>query len=578
MLVLVLFSFSMILSINPTLGSNQCFSSSMNVIGCGTDNLNCGGDPFTWMVIVFPLTQYYGYVGLGGSDSYSVVDKSGLNDTCLFIIKDNSWYLMFQMVNNKVIGKWVMMFMKLIRSTSGSQIRLTSCLFIRCLLLLIQFLSKIWALTFSPDVYMISAGIISDETQISFASFNAAHPKFAIIITFNISEVGSFQLPGKIFYSSQNGFEIFFLTFTFSGIGKGVLAGRFDGGTLGLYYRFYQGIAIDIPEPYYFTMGTPQLVDIQSISQSVGQVIETNKQISYNRTIFFIEGIQQGLKPLNEISMNITQPIIQINRSISIPEFNISYDYILGDVACFQVYSIYKIFARLVIQQIIGKSLQSCVQMQYIGRLLKFLAFLSKCFMGWKEFGPTLKLNKLYQQQFNKLQQQQSKYSAGRSATLTLPEYYDPNPYDTVSVKFETPERYRQYFRLVNQDTIVFDAGFQELGDKQLIITLRDNNPTDPKESKYLITATFKQNDRSQMENDNVNKVNLTNTSQSIYAFASNKAIYVEKITPNGQISINFEKSLNISNVTYAQELIKRALKLEFQDSNIKFKWEIVFG
>ena len=45
-----------------------------------------------------------------------------------------------------------------------------------------------------------------------------------------------------------------------------------------------------------------------------------------------------------------------------------------------------------------------------------------------------------FDQKLKSLQQKESAH----------PEYYDPNPNDKVTIKFETVERYKTYFRLIN--------------------------------------------------------------------------------------------------------------------------------
>eukprot|EP00347_Sterkiella_histriomuscorum_P020370 403338070 len=164
---------------------------------------------------------------------------------------------------------------------------------------------------------------------------------------------------------------------------------------------------------------------------------------------------------------------------------------------------------------------------------------------------------------------------AGSEATFTLPKYYDPNPEDFVSVKLETVEKYRQFFQIQDQKFIAFDAGFPELGDIEMIITLSDNHKPQPKSTKYRMTITFMQSPFGQMQNGNVNQVNVsTHGKPLIYSFDSSKEIRVQSITPDGKVVINFEKQLDLSNITNTTLELMKALQIKFDDPNIQnYNW-----
>eukprot|EP00347_Sterkiella_histriomuscorum_P009375 403341452 len=80
---------------------------------------------------------------------------------------------------------------------------------------------------------------------------------------------------------------------------------------------------------------------------------------------------------------------------------------------------------------------------------------------------------------------------AGSEATFTLPEFYDLNPSDKVSVTLETAEKHKYFFRIKNNQFIVFSAGFPELGDIDMIISLTDDHQPTPKTTKYRLTQPF---------------------------------------------------------------------------------------
>eukprot|EP00347_Sterkiella_histriomuscorum_P021066 403335396 len=112
-----------------------------------------------------------------------------------------------------------------------------------------------WVLTSYGSI--VCAGIYGNEQLISVAYFGKSTQDYAIIITFNKTDSGAFSKEGQIFYSSQNGFMIVFFSFIFHDIGKGVLAGTIESQSTGgqILYADKQGLSIDLPTPYYFSMG-----------------------------------------------------------------------------------------------------------------------------------------------------------------------------------------------------------------------------------------------------------------------------------------------------------------------------------
>eukprot|EP00347_Sterkiella_histriomuscorum_P001043 403373560 len=306
-------------------------------------------------------------------------------------------------------------------------------------------------------------------------------------------------------------------------------------------------------------MGAPKLIEIYN-DPNLGYIdsdvviIPQNNDIKY----FFTQVNDRYVIPMLQNGINVKQPIELTNRAIHIPDSNKTYKYLIGDTSLqiqfpnceYNQECVDTVFNYNVLTSDL-KSLPSAFKFApssrklYVSSLDLYDAglydLIFKCnvqdgFSNNQTFSVKIEwdgrdLNpKLYmsQKSYNYAPQFYEKprdivIIAGRPAALTLPDYYDPNPFDIVTVKFETPEKYKQYFRMQNSNTIVFDAGFPELGDQYLIITLRDNNPTNPKETKYLIKATFLQNNNFQMENPDVNNVSLNNSTQTIYAFANYK-------------------------------------------------------
>eukprot|EP00347_Sterkiella_histriomuscorum_P009362 403341507 len=497
-----------------------------------------------------------------------------------------------------------------------------------------------WAFTYPVNSELYAAGVYSNDYQISIAFFSNSDGAlnnlvFASITTINITDTGNFQASSEIFYSAQNGFIIQFVSFNFNGIGRGVLGGTLINGLYGqLYYTWSQGVAIDLPEPYYFQMGSPYLVDVQTLPISSLQIssFTTGMQKSYTSNYRDLS-LNNTFYDFPTNNIKVPSPIYLTYRTLTIPPFIQSYEYFLGDITlkidfpeCIYNQSCSD---AVITYKVLFDNMTSLPQ-----QTLKFIPSTRSLYIQSKNQSVVGDYNLLYkcnlQDGFSQTQTFQVKITwdgrdldpptpviiddhsndsgnskncnngvgvkynyqpnyaplfyekprdiviiSGRSALLTLPEYYDPNPYDKVVIKFETIERYKTFFRLVNQNTIQFDAGFTELGDKQLIITLRDNNVI-PKESKYLITATFLQSDIEEMENTYVSKVNLTNSTQYIKAFENQKQITINKITPDGKLELSFEKSLNITNKTQAIKQVKKALLLSFQDSDIQFDWDII--
>eukprot|EP00347_Sterkiella_histriomuscorum_P012400 403368720 len=267
---------------------------------------------------------------------------------------------------------------------------------------------------------------------------------------------------------------------------KGVLAGSIQGNQIGgqLNYSAKQGVSIDLPTPYYFSMGAPQLIQMYTVTQPEVTVL-TQDLKSLPATIFkFIPSTRKLY-------------VQSINKTVA---------------------GIYDLIYKCSVQDGFSNNQSFTINIKWDGRDLD-----PKPNTSTNTNTSTSLYLPNYAPQFYE-KPRDIVIIAGAQASLTLPDYYDPNPNDKVTVKFETPERYKQYFRLQNQNTIVFDAGFPELGDQYLIITLKDNNPTNPKESKYLIKATFIQNDNFEMENSNVINVSIDNSTQQIYAFANYKS------------------------------------------------------
>eukprot|EP00347_Sterkiella_histriomuscorum_P017523 403349016 len=361
---------------------------------------------------------------------------------------------------------------------------------------------------------------------------------------------------------------------------KGVLAGSIQGNQIGgqLYYSAKQGVSIDLPTPYYFSMGAPQLIQMYTVTQPEVTVNNQVILVVKNQTIMLTKLEKYHLLPLFQNSLNVQQLITLTNRTIVIPNFNTTYEYYLGNISleiqfpeceynqsCTDTVFTYSVLTQDLksLPATIFKFIPSTRKL-YVQSINKTVAgiydLIYKCsvqdgFSNNQSFTINIKWDgrdldpkpntstntntstSLYLPNYAPQFYEKPRdivIIAGAQASLTLPDYYDPNPNDKVTVKFETPERYKQYFRLQNQNTIVFDAGFPELGDQYLIITLKDNNPTNPKESKYLIKATFIQNDNFEMENSNVinqstNDIFIIRQDSAKYSSSRSKRFYESK-------------------------------------------------
>eukprot|EP00347_Sterkiella_histriomuscorum_P006786 403351437 len=136
---------------------------------------------------------------------------------------------------------------------------------------------------------------------------------------------------------------------------------------------------------------------------------------------------------------------------------------------------------------------------------------------------------------------------AGAEATFTLPDFYDLNPTDKVSVSLETTEKHRNFFRIKNNKFIVFSAGFPELGDIDMIISLTDNHQPNPKTTKYRLTVSIMQSPFGQMSNDYVQQVNVSqSTKPQVFSFNSDQGVKVQAISPDGIIFWGFVNTQQI--------------------------------
>eukprot|EP00347_Sterkiella_histriomuscorum_P019648 403340819 len=319
----------------------------------------------------------------------------------------------------------------------------------------------------------------------------------ASITTLNFNQTAISNYTFKIFYSSQNGFEIFFYSSFFININSSILAGYIiSDQQSSINLQSNQAVLIDLPEPYYFPTGDPEAKQVLVLDTSMYQFqLDIAQNWTYDNS-FWDDYVYKPTTKYDIISSNQDQSTVYLPNYT--PEF----------------------------------------------------------------------LEKL---------QERWTIRAGSEATFTLPKYYDPNPEDFVSVKLETVKKYNQFFRVQNEKFIVFNAGFPELGDIEMIVTLSDNHKPYPKSTKYRMTITFLQSPFGQMQNDYVNQVNVSSQEKPlIYSFNSNKGIKIQSISPDGKVKINFEKKLDLSNITNATLELMKALKIKFDDPDVQnYNWTL---
>eukprot|EP00347_Sterkiella_histriomuscorum_P024101 403332307 len=437
---------------------------------------------------------------------------------------------------------------------------------------------KIFAIRFSfyyTQVDVQCAGDFLDITaqKISVAFFTYDHVRIsASITTLDFNQPTQKQYTFKNFYSSQNGFEIYFYSSFFKNLDSSILAGYIRSQYFTATYMFSnQAVLIDLPEPYYFSMGNPDTKWVIALGTSLYQFVQNTtvnwqyivpqsweEQVYYPSTNF-------ELYPVFTYPNN--QQIIDIatNRTLALPSgINSTYKYTIGMPASIIEFGICK-YDQNCTDEIIGysilfqngsaipstlmtfsatsrKLIVSSTNKQFEGQYnLMFRCSLIDEFKNSQNF--TLVVNSQhnsvqyylnYAPEFLEKLQERWTIRAGSEATFTLPKYYDPNPEDFVSVKLETIEKYRQFFKVQNQKYIAFNAGFPELGDIEMIVTLSDNHKPQPKSTKYRMTITFMPSPYGQMKNDYVNQVNVsTQDKPLIYSFNSNKGIKIQSISPD---------------------------------------------
>eukprot|EP00347_Sterkiella_histriomuscorum_P004462 403360370 len=369
----------------------------------------------------------------------------------------------------------------------------------------------------------------------------------ASIATLDFNQPAKKVYTFKVFYQAQNGLEVYFYASQFKNLYSSVLAG------------------------YVYSSSNPEW----------GQAQIKQYQLTYQSPIIFLWEIliqRSGIK--STYKYTIKMPALIIEFGICVYDQNCT-DEVIGYSILFQNGSAIPKKAMTFsssTRKLIVSSTDQTFQGQYD---LMFRCSLIDGFKSSKNFTVNISYDSTqkaqeyypnYAPEFVEQLQKKWTIRAGSEATFTLPKYYDPNPEDYVFVKLETVEKYRSFFQNQDQKFILFNAGFPELGDIEMIVTLSDNHKPQPKSTKYRFTITFLQSLFGQMQNDYVNQVNVS--TPLIYSFDSNKGINVQSITPDGKVKINFEKKLDLSNITNITQELMNALQIKFDDPNIQnYNW-----
>eukprot|EP00347_Sterkiella_histriomuscorum_P008710 403344047 len=395
--------------------------------------------------------------------------------------------------------------------------------------------------------------VASQKISVSFFTYELFEIQ-ASITTLDFNQPATKAYTFKIFYQAQNGLQVYFYASFFKNLYSSVLAGYVSQSTNPEWgIGSNQAVLIDLPEPYYFSMGDP-------ITKSVNLLNSTQYQFDQNLpwnyttqeyTFTYEPTTYYDLIPA--VTGLIKKQVIdfETNRSLSLPGINSTYNYTIKmqaliiefgvcvyDQNCTDEVIAYSILFQngsaipkqvmtfsSITRRLIVSSTDKTSQGQYD---LMFRCSLIDEFYSYKNFTVNILYDSTVQTYFPNyapefLEQLQKRWTirAGSEATFTLPKYFDPNPEDQVSVKLETVEKYKSFFQIQDQKFILFNAGFPELGDIEMIITLSDNHKPQPKSTKYRMTITFMQSPFGQMKNDYVNQVNVS--TPLIYSFDSNK-------------------------------------------------------
>ena len=94
-------------------------------------------------------------------------------------------------------------------------------------------------------------------------------------------------------------------------------------------------------------------------------------------------------------------------------------------------------------------------------------------------------------------------------------------------------------FRIDRNQYLIFNAGFKDLGDIKIILTLTDSNPK-PKSTNYQILVTVLPSEFSEMENTNVQKNNDTQFQTTLIGSNSTDKFKTSQVTPTGELTFDF--------------------------------------
>eukprot|EP00347_Sterkiella_histriomuscorum_P016821 403351726 len=584
----------------------ECFSSNMNIQGCGSSIADCKGFTTIYKSGIY-LKESQEYLVLGGTTSEKLMIKNDFpnNFDEVFLIRYTQQFNPIYAVGinisqpltyfNQYAMSYDQDYLALVDVSTNDR---KNCF----ILIRVQDGSK--------------------EKSFSFKIFEVQGPYLFIVSQFVFSTgVIFFKYAGETqqTYSSYiNGFQISFLSAFFKNLYQSVLAGSISGGNAQFKYVGFQGVVIDIPEPYYFSMGDPITKNCTILASTDYTFLQNVTQnITFLTTLlqFTFEASSYQNVPIT--LPNFPQMVDQItHRQLAVPTGILPlYQYALGDIAtvvqfgeciynqsCSDLSITYSVIQQngsaipseaMVFSSSSRKLIISSLNNLMLGTYnLKFRCIIPDGFMSTqnfiveivKELGNTYNLSSNttnyqpnYAPEFLLSLINKWTIRAGSAATFTLPDYYDINPKDKVTVSLETAEKHRSFFRIKDNKFIVFIAGFPELGDKEMIISLTDDHKPTPKTTKYRLTVSIMQSPFGQMQNEYIREMNVSSTTKPIvFSFNSEQGVKVQAISPEGIVKINFEKSLNLTNITYTTQQILKALAIKFDDPLIKdYNWNI---
>ncbi|CDW82536.1 UNKNOWN [Stylonychia lemnae] len=294
------------------------------------------------------------------------------------------------------------------------------------------------------DRYMNISKLISTANYMSVDDDKTQSIRF---IDYNGILCGGHLLDFNCLYSGFNGFQIFFYYFKFIDIYRGVLGGSIVGNQ----YSYENAFVIDMPMPYYI-----EGVGSVKISVSTGYLNFMALLIDPIAPLlngFYALNLQQNNQEIEQLQMyRGVQLINQVNRKILLPQMSESYEYYLGDIA-------------LLISTASCSYYQECsdIKVTQTVTMKDGTSLITALFKYVSSSEVVLQPN-----QPPRFFSNPSNFTliTGSNLIMRLPDYYDPNPQDTVKLKvYPADQNLKNYF---------------------------NSNPIMPMSNEYHLFVTFK--------------------------------------------------------------------------------------